>query len=203
MDGIWGLDGWRWVFVVGGLPAVVLGVAFFLAVTDRPDDARWLTGEQRTWLTATLPEEEAQRATAAPAGHRAALRNKFAVTAVGLGSPMSAFVAVTLATMAAQTANPLFWSLPTTFLAGTGAASGLALTNSFGNAAGFVSPYAVGWIQQASGGNDGLSMTVMIVTNVLAMVVIAGLWLSARRRAVGTAEPPRDVAEAPGVVAAD
>jgi hypothetical protein len=61
---------------VGGLPAVVLGVAFFLTVTDRPPDAHWLTVDQRAWLTATLAEEEAQRALAAPAGHRAALRNK-------------------------------------------------------------------------------------------------------------------------------
>ncbi|HEY4006725.1 MAG TPA: MFS transporter [Pseudonocardia sp.] len=283
MDGVWGLDGWRWVFVVGGLPAVVLGVAFFLTVTDRPPDAHWLTVDQRAWLTATLAEEEAQRAVATPAGHRAALRNKkvlalsmvyfllqcgaypltywtpsvmkdvskglssieigwlsavpmllaavcmylvgrrvrnegsskptmialgisvltFAVTAVSLGSPMLAFVAITLATMAAQTAKPLFWSLPTTFLAGAGAASGLALINSFGNAAGFVSPYAVGWIQQASGGNDGLSMTVMIVANLLAMVVIAGLWLSARRSAAPEVPPRHGVTDAPGAVAAD
>lgn len=114
----------------------------------------------------------------------------FTITAVSLGNPALAFAAITVATMAAQTAKPLFWSLPTAFLAGSGAASGIALINSLGNAAGFVSPFAVGWIQDASGGNAGLSMTVMILANVLALVVIIGLSL-AGRRAPSPAGAPR------------
>jgi len=83
--------------------------------------------------------------------------------------------------MAAQTAKPLFWALPTSFLAGAGAASGIALINSLGNLAGFVSPFAVGWIQQESRGNVGLSMGVMILANALAMVVVAATWIARRR----------------------
>lgn len=89
---------------------------------------------------------------------------------------------------AAQVAKPLFWSLPTAFLGGVGATSGLALINSLGNLAGFVSPFAVGWIQDASGGNVRLSMTVMILANVLAMAVIAGLRLASHPQS-GVAVP--------------
>ncbi|MEN2275127.1 MFS transporter, partial [Enterococcus lactis] len=48
------------------------------------------------------------------------------------------------------TTLPLFWSLPTAFLAGTGAAAGIALINSLGNLAGFLSPSAVGWLKDAT-----------------------------------------------------
>ena len=62
-----------------------------------------------------------------------------------------AMSALTLATACIITTLPLFWSLPTAFLAGTGAAAGIAMINSLGNLAGFASPYAVGWLKQASG----------------------------------------------------
>lgn len=58
--------------------------------------------------------------------------------------------ALTLGTMGILTTLPLFWSLPTAFLAGTGAAAGIALINSLGNLAGFLSPYAVGWLKDAT-----------------------------------------------------
>jgi len=44
----------------------------------------------------------------------------------------------------------LFWSLPTAFLGGTGAAAGIAMINSLGNLAGFLSPYLVGWLKQVT-----------------------------------------------------
>ena len=58
-----------------------------------------------------------------------------------------AMTALTLATMGILTTLPLFWSLPTSFLAGAGAAAGIALINSVGNLAGFVSPFLVGWLK--------------------------------------------------------
>ncbi|KND58067.1 Nitrate/nitrite transporter [Candidatus Burkholderia verschuerenii] len=59
-----------------------------------------------------------------------------------------AMLGLTLATMGILTTLPLFWSLPTAFLAGTGAAAGIAMINSLGNLAGFLSPYLVGWLKQ-------------------------------------------------------
>lgn len=58
-----------------------------------------------------------------------------------------AMAALTLATMGILTTLPLFWSLPTSFLVGAGAAAGIALINSLGNLAGFVSPFLVGWLK--------------------------------------------------------
>ncbi len=68
-----------------------------------------------------------------------------------------AMAALTLATMGILSTLPSFWSLPTAFLAGTGAAAGIALINSLGNLAGFVSPYAVGWLKDlTSSTNSGV-----------------------------------------------
>ena len=69
------------------------------------------------------------------------------LSAVWGGSTILAMTALTLATMGILTALPLFWSLPTSFLAGAGAAAGIALINSLGNLAGFVSPFLVGWLK--------------------------------------------------------
>lgn len=57
-----------------------------------------------------------------------------------------AMASLTLAAVGILTTLPLFWSLPTAFLSGTAAAAGIALINSLGNLAGFVSPYVVGWL---------------------------------------------------------
>lgn len=65
------------------------------------------------------------------------------------GSVMS-LASLTLATMGAFTALPMFWPLPSAFLGGAAAAGGLAVINSLGNLAGFVSPYFVGWIRETT-----------------------------------------------------
>ena len=65
-----------------------------------------------------------------------------------------AMVGLTIGTMGILSTLPLFWSLPTAFLAGTGAAAGIALINSIGNLAGFVSPYAVGWLKDQTSSTD-------------------------------------------------
>jgi MFS transporter, ACS family, tartrate transporter len=53
-----GLAGWQWLFLLEGLPAIVLGAvgAFFLS--DSPETARWLTNDQRSWLLTTLAREQ-------------------------------------------------------------------------------------------------------------------------------------------------
>ncbi|WP_211470744.1 MFS transporter [Collimonas humicola] len=68
-----------------------------------------------------------------------------------------AMAALTLATVGIITVLPLFWSLPTAFLGGVAAAAGIALINSLGNLAGFVSPYLVGWLKdQTHSTNSGM-----------------------------------------------
>jgi MFS transporter, ACS family, tartrate transporter len=53
-----GVEGWRWLFVVEGAPAVVLGVITWFYLTDWPRDAAWLTGEQQAWITQELKAEK-------------------------------------------------------------------------------------------------------------------------------------------------
>jgi ACS family tartrate transporter-like MFS transporter len=62
LDGWLGLAGWQWLFLIEGLPAVVLGVIALLVLTDRPEQATWLEPEGRAWLSAHMAEERAARA---------------------------------------------------------------------------------------------------------------------------------------------
>lgn len=57
-----GLQGWQCVYIFWGIPAVVLGVVVFFALTDRPRDAQWLTAEERDALEAELERERLVRA---------------------------------------------------------------------------------------------------------------------------------------------
>jgi MFS transporter, ACS family, tartrate transporter len=57
LDGIYGLKGWQWLFLVEGLPAVVLGSSVMFCLTDRPETAHWLTPAERDLLTETLTAE--------------------------------------------------------------------------------------------------------------------------------------------------
>jgi ACS family tartrate transporter-like MFS transporter len=59
----YGMQGWQWLFLLEGLPSVLLGVLALWALTDKPAEATWLTPEERDWLTRTMAEEEAQQTT--------------------------------------------------------------------------------------------------------------------------------------------
>ena len=56
-----GLEGWRWVFVLEGVPALILGIVTLFYLTDRPKDAKWLTDEQKNWLSTELEKERLAR----------------------------------------------------------------------------------------------------------------------------------------------
>ncbi|MEU6711438.1 MFS transporter [Nonomuraea sp. NPDC046802] len=267
-DGTLGLEGWRWMFLLGGIAAVILGFVVYFVLIDSPDKARWLDAEEREWLVTTLAAERAERAERAPSGAWAIFRDKrvlllaliyfliqfggyplifwmpsiiadlgsglssmqlglvaaipyslagivvfamarrfsrrddqvahivvplvvavlaFAVTMAVLGHPLVAFAAITIATMASMPATPMFWSLPTFYLNGLAAASGIALINSVGSIAGFLSPYAFGWIKDLSG-SDTISIGVLVPVNLAAALVLIGFRIHHRRRAVSAAE---------------
>jgi len=57
MDGILGLAGWKWLFILEGLPVAVLGVIMLFVLTERPDDAAWLTAEERAIVRARVAGE--------------------------------------------------------------------------------------------------------------------------------------------------
>lgn len=70
------------------------------------------------------------------------------------GNTWLAMTALSVGSFGIMTTFPLFWSLPTAYLRGAAAAAGIALINSFGNLSGFVSPYMIGLIKDATNSTD-------------------------------------------------
>ena len=222
-----GLAGWQWLFLLEGLPAVVLGVATLAWLDDGIADAHWLSDADKATLQQALAEEEQARApwrlrhvfgssrvwllalvyflfvmglygvgfwlpqlirnagvqdvlhigllTAIPYGlaalsmilvarnsDRTGERRWHAALPAFLGAagllfstlhandPVLALAALSVATAGILSTFPVFWSIPTAMLGGTAAAAGIAMINSLGNLAGFVSPYLVGAIRDAT-----------------------------------------------------
>lgn len=250
-DGANGWHGWQWLFLLEGIPSIIVGILVFIVLDDRISKAKWLTKEERELLERNIAAEDATKedhaigkvmmsprvlmmsliyfsfvmglygvsfwlptiikstgvTDAFTIGLLSAIPFAAAVVAMvfvarsadrmrerrwhvavpgfvgALGLVLSvvwahdttlAMTGLTLATMGTLTTLPLFWSLPTSFLAGTGAAAGIALINSIGNLAGFLSPYAVGWLKQATAGNAaGMYMLAafMVLGGVLAVSV--------------------------------
>ncbi|STP71123.1 tartrate transporter [Enterobacter hormaechei] len=61
LDGWLGLRGWHLLFIIEGLPAVLLGIAAWFVLRDRPHQANWLNAEQKKWLETTLETERQQQ----------------------------------------------------------------------------------------------------------------------------------------------
>ena len=57
LDGVWGLAGWKWLFMLEALPAVLLAFVVLALMTDRPALATWLKPEEKDWLEAELAKE--------------------------------------------------------------------------------------------------------------------------------------------------
>jgi sugar phosphate permease len=232
LDGTLGLAGWQWLFLVEGVPSVLVGLAVFRLLADRPAGARWLPGRERAWLEARLAHEEAasplaSRHTSALAALRQPLvwllalpyfllnttayvytfwaptlfRDALGLTPsqVGLLSAVvtcaiavvmlavgasadrrgahalhvaagAAISAAGLAAVALAPSNgvllvagftlllvgttgvlPAFWFLPGALLRGTGAAAAIALVNAIGALGGFVGPWIMGALRDATG----------------------------------------------------
>ncbi|MBI0298429.1 MFS transporter [Streptomyces sp. PRKS01-29] len=95
----------------------------------------------------------------------------FSLSAVWNGSTALSLIALSVAAAGVLTCAPLFWSLPTAFLGGTAAAAGLAIINSVGNLAGFVSPYMIGALKDATG-SASIPMYVLAFTLVVGAVAV-------------------------------
>ncbi len=250
-NGVYGWQGWQWMFLLEGLPSVALGLVVIMMLDDRISEAQWLTEEERALLAHNIAKDEAHKEdesflriissgkvwlcaaiyfsyvmgvygvsfflptiiksmghtdvveiglissipysvsvvvmllVARSADRTGERRWHVAIPgmlgAVGLALSVIlakdgtlAIAALTLGLSGIMTTLPLFWSLPTAFLAGTGAAAGIALINSLGNLAGFVSPYAVGWLKDATGSTDAgvyLLAAAMVVGVLLTLAV--------------------------------
>ena len=75
LNGVSGLAGWQWLFLVEGVPAVLLGVIVLFYLTDRPETALWLAPAERNWLANELANERVVGNEAHSIGILAALMN--------------------------------------------------------------------------------------------------------------------------------
>jgi sugar phosphate permease len=229
MNGLSGVAGWKWMFIIEAAPAVLIGIVALFYLDNSIAAAKWLDPEEKRALEAAIAEDTRSQASGVHGvaqafrdprvwfmcgiyfcfvlgqyglnfwmptlirtagvksataigvvsaipyivtllmmnllGHSADKRRErrwhlavpaligaagfvIAPTAPNIGV---AIAALSLAAAGAITCAPLFWSLPTAFLAGAGAAAGIAVVNSVGNLAGFVAPYLIGWARDATG----------------------------------------------------
>ena len=93
---------------------------------------------------------------------------------VATGSLVPSMAAMTIAVMGAVCARTIFWTIPTRFLTGPAAAGGLAFMNSIGAAGGFVGPFMVGWLKDATG---SFTAGLIGMTAVLSLSVVMSLSL--------------------------
>lgn len=59
LNGVWGLSGWQWLFLLEGLPTVVVGAIVLAYLPDRPTEAKWLSEAEKAWLQSTIDRERA------------------------------------------------------------------------------------------------------------------------------------------------
>ncbi len=250
-----GLAGWQWLFLLQGLPTVLLGIGILFVLDDNIANAKWLTrSEQQTLEAAVAADEREKPATASdsfarvlrePAvwilgliyfaiqsgtyainfwlptiiqssgfanplligwlsaipylaaaifmqvvGRSADRRGErrwhlavpMLVGATGLvvaatfaTNPFLALFGLTLAAMGALTGLPMMWPLAGGFLRAGAIAGGVALINSVGQMAGFLSPYLVGWIKETTQSTD-------IALYLLAGIMVLGAAMIARLR---------------------
>jgi D-galactonate transporter len=240
-----GLAGWQWLFLIQGLPTILLGVCMLFLLNDSIDQAKWLEPGERAALKQALLDDDKNRPEGVSESFAKVLGNSkvwalcaiyfciicgvYAISfwlptiikASGVKDPLTigwlsaipylaasvfmvflgrsadsrrerrwhlavpvlmgvaglmiaanfassttvAMLGLTLATMGIFTAMPMFWPVSSAFLTASAAAGGVALINSLGQCAGFLSPYLIGWIKDATHSTD------------LALYILAGALL--------------------------
>jgi len=114
-----------------------------------------------------------------------------------LDDPTGKMIALTIAGFGVFAMLPVFWTLPTAFLSGTAAAGGIAIINSIGNLSGFVGPFVMGKMKDATG-SYSIGLLAVAATVFLAMLVALSLPHEAKLEQAGAeqeAEPLRTAAE--------
>jgi sugar phosphate permease len=255
-----GLAGWQWLFLLQGLPTVVLGVAVLFYLSDGLRQSKWLSADEKAAIQHELDDDEKRRQSVSHAGQSFAsvLRNGHVwmlgaiyfsiqmgvyainfwlpsiIKSLGFQNPVTVgwlsaipylfagvfmvcvgrsadarrerrlhlavpmlmalgglllaanfssnavivMIGLTIATMGALTGLPMFWPMPAAFLGSAAAAAGLALINSLGQIAGFVSPFLVGWIKDTTHSTDAalyILSGVLLVGAILVLRVPAKL----------------------------
>jgi ACS family tartrate transporter-like MFS transporter len=88
-----GLEGWQWLFIIEGLPAILLAFVVYALITDRPEEATWLDRDERAWLVNTLrAEAQAKSGASEPFRWRSVLNARVALLCgVQSGCPAVAY----------------------------------------------------------------------------------------------------------------
>jgi ACS family tartrate transporter-like MFS transporter len=258
MDGVMGMHGWQWMFVLEAIPAVILGFVVFFYMTDKPEKAKWLKDDERAWLVNAMNEEAAKKGNAVHHGIVSGMFNPRVlalaliyfgtsaglytlgiwapqiikqlgvssmtvgflnaippavsvlamvwwsrhsdrtgertwhvilaclaasvglVLAAGVNSMVGLIAALTLVNIGISCAKPPLWSMPTTFLSGAAAATGIATINAIGNMGGFVGPAMIGWLKDRTGSFSG---GLYFVAGLLLLSAVLTLILSRYRTA--------------------
>jgi ACS family tartrate transporter-like MFS transporter len=251
LDGVFGLHGWQWLYILEGLRAVVLAILVPFVLTDPPERAKWLAGDARAWLLARLAQERREREAAehlsvlkaqldprvlalslmyfgaiactfglgfwlpqiikgmgltnTETGFATAIPYLFGmfgmvtlgrwsdrigerrfhcalgliVGAAGLiastlvSGPIATMIAFSVAAFGFLGSQPVFWAIPSALLTGAAAAGGLALINAVGGPAGFLGPFAVGAIKDATGSYSWGMVAIACCALIAAVIVMA------------------------------
>ena len=162
LDGLAGLRGWQWLFLVQGLPAVVLGLILLRFLPDAPATAAWLTDREKEWIRCEMARDAALLG--APARH-----NLFAAFAnprvLLLGS---------LGFLCNGAGNGLLLSAPAVLIAGTGLdARQVGSLVSFGGGLGVLCIIIAGWNSDRGGGRlrDAFVLTLVVAAALLLLGV--------------------------------
>jgi ACS family tartrate transporter-like MFS transporter len=83
LDTVMGLAGWQWIFLIEGLPSIILGVLAYRLLAERPSEASWLTPAQRSWVGQSVAAEQDQIRQAGGASILGALSNARIWSAAG------------------------------------------------------------------------------------------------------------------------
>jgi MFS family permease len=263
LHGLLGHDGWQWVFLATGIPAILAGIVTIFYLDDTPDKAKFLTADEKTWLRERLARENAGMEEHAESGFKALTNPKvllmalcyigFPLAAYGLSywlptivkgfgvsnsangliniipwvivaialwvvpaaadrterktpyivgpafvgaiclalsvlvtSPYLQFAFLCIAAGGIFAGQPVFWSLPSRFLKGAGAAAGIAAINSVGNLGGFIAQNVVPWI------HDQTNSNILPMFFLAACLAIAGLLvIVVGQRVAGNPTPAR------------
>jgi D-galactonate transporter len=245
-------SGWQWLFLLEGIPSIVVGVWLYFFLDESIRSAKWLTEDEKRLLEKELQDDEQGKThlsigqlfrngkvwllslvyfsfimglygvsfwlpnlikntgvkdvltvgflTAIPYGFAAIVmvmagrssdasgeRRWHTATAGLLGAAGLVFSviygdntaiamgALSLATAGILTTLPLFWTIPTAYLGGTAAAAGIAMINSIGNLAGFVSPYMIGAIKDATQSTAAGMYALALSLVIGAVLTVAGV----------------------------
>jgi len=76
MDGFFGVSGWRWLFLLEGIPAAILGIVVLKYLPDDPEKTHWLNPDQKKWLSRTMAQEQAGTAISHHDAWHVAFRNR-------------------------------------------------------------------------------------------------------------------------------